>query len=71
MAKFLSVVAASRGVRYATVGLIADRYGRHFIGILRHPAQYWGWLLFFGVVILVLIAGGIIFNKRLEAWPSS
>jgi membrane protein YqaA with SNARE-associated domain len=65
LSKFLGIVAISRGVRYAAIALIADRYGRDFIGILRHPTRYWGWLLVFAVIILLLIAGGILFNKRL------
>ena len=71
LAKFLSVVAVSRGVRYSMIALIADRYGRDFVGVLRHPTQYWGWLLLFAVIILVLIAAGILFNKRLATWPDS
>jgi len=67
LAKFLTVVAASRCVRYTVIALVADRYGRSFIGILRHPTQYWGWLLLFSVVVLILIGGGILFNKKLAA----
>jgi len=68
-AKFLAVVAVSRAVRYSVIALVADRYGRSVIGVLRHPTQYWGWLLLFTAVILVLIGAGILFNKRLAAAP--
>jgi len=65
LVKFVSVVAASRAVRYTAIALIADRYGRNFVGILRHPTQYWGWLLVFAAVVVILIGGGLLFNKRL------
>jgi membrane protein YqaA with SNARE-associated domain len=65
LAKFVVVVAGSRGFRYTAIGLVADLYGRSFIRILRHPTQYWGWLLLFTAIILILIGGGILFNKRL------
>jgi len=65
--KFMTVVTLSRAVRYSAVALIADYYGRHFIRVLRHPAQYWGWLLLFIAVIAVVVAGGILLQKRLES----
>ncbi len=65
--KFLTVVAICRGIRYSLVAIIADRYGRHFIRILLHPTQYWGWLLLFAAIILTVIAAGIAVNKRLAA----
>ena len=69
-ARFLAIVAISRGVRYATIALIADLYGRRFIGILRHPTQSWGWLLLFTAVILVLIGTGVLFNRRISTAPT-
>jgi len=57
----------SRAARYSAVALIADYYGRNFIRVLRHPAQYWGWLLVLVTVIAVVVAGGILLQKRLEA----
>jgi membrane protein YqaA with SNARE-associated domain len=65
--KFLTVVAICRGARYTLVAIIADRYGRHFVRVLSHPTQYWGWLLLFAAVILAVIAAGIVLNKRLAA----
>jgi membrane protein YqaA with SNARE-associated domain len=70
LTRFISVVAISRGVRYGVIALVADRYGRSFTGILRHPTQYWGWLLTFTIVIVILIGAGIVFNRRLTAAPS-
>jgi len=65
--RFLTVVTICRGVRYASIAIIADHYGRHFIHVLRHPVQYWGWLLLFAAAILSLIVAGIVLNRRLAA----
>jgi hypothetical protein len=35
--------------------------------VLRHPSQYWGWLLLFAAVIFSLIMAGILLNRRLTA----
>jgi membrane protein YqaA with SNARE-associated domain len=63
--KFLAVVAIGRAARYAAIAIVADHYGRHFINMLRHPTQYWGWVLLFCAMIFGLIAGGILINRRL------
>jgi len=68
--KFLTVVAICRGARYTLVAMIADHYGRHFIRVLRHPIQYWGWLLLFAAIILAVISMGIVLNRRLAAAES-
>jgi membrane protein YqaA with SNARE-associated domain len=70
LGKFLAVVAISRAVRYSVIALVADHYGRHFIRALRHPTQYWGWLLVFAVITIGVIVGGILINRRLEAAPA-
>jgi membrane protein YqaA with SNARE-associated domain len=69
--RFLTVVTICRGARYAFIALIADHYGRHFIRVLRHPAQYWGWSLLFAAVILSLTIAGIVLNRRLAATTTS
>jgi len=63
--KFLAIVAVCRAARYSAIAIIADHYGRHFIRMLRHPTQYWGWLLVLAAMIFGLIAGGILINRRL------
>jgi membrane protein YqaA with SNARE-associated domain len=63
--KFLAIVTIGRGARYAIIAVVADLYGRHFIRVLRHPTQYWGWFLLFTVMIFGLIAGGILINRQL------
>ena len=67
VAKFLTVVTICRGARYTLVAIIADHYGRHFVRVLRHPVQYWGWLLLFAALILSVILAGVMLNKRLAA----
>ena len=64
--KFLLVVGLCRAVRYSLIAVLAMHYGRHFVRAVRHPDQYWGWLLLFAVVIGSIVAGGIVLNKRLE-----
>jgi membrane protein YqaA with SNARE-associated domain len=66
MSKYLPIVAVCRGARYSAIAIVADLYGRHFIRVLRHPTQYWGWLLLFAAVTAGLIGGGILINRRLE-----
>jgi membrane protein YqaA with SNARE-associated domain len=67
VAKFLTVVAICRGARYTLVALIAYYYGRHFLRILLHPSQHWGWLLLFAALIVGVILAGVLLNKRLAA----
>ena len=54
-AKFLGIVLTGRALRYTVVAFLAELYGRHIIRVLRHPGQYWGWLL-----LLILIAAGLV-----------
>jgi membrane protein YqaA with SNARE-associated domain len=68
--RFLTVVTICRGARYAFIAIIADHYGRHFIRVLRHPAQYWGWLLLFAAIIFILVMAGIVLNRRLATATS-
>jgi membrane protein YqaA with SNARE-associated domain len=65
--KFLAIVTICRAVRYTAIAIVADRYGRHFARMLRHPTQSWGWLLLFTAIIFSLVAGGILINKRLAS----
>ncbi len=69
--RFLTIVALSRAVRYSAIAYVADRYGRHLVRILRHPTQYWGWLLFFVALAVILIAGGILISRQIEHLPQS
>jgi membrane protein YqaA with SNARE-associated domain len=64
--RFLTVVAVCRMVRYFSIAFIAEHYGRHFIRVLRHPMQYWGWFVFFVILTCGLIVGGIVISRRLE-----
>lgn len=63
--KYLAIVTVCRAARYSTIAIAADLSGRHFIRVLRHPAQYWGWLSLFAAMIAGLITVGILINRRL------
>jgi membrane protein YqaA with SNARE-associated domain len=70
--KYLLLVFLSRGLRYAGIALVADHYGRHFIRVLRHPLQYWPWvlLLICAVVALALTANWLRGLGQSEPSPS-
>lgn len=63
--KFLLIVSTGRALRYSLVAIVADHYGRHFIRVLRHPTQYWNWMLLFLALAIALIAAGVLINRRL------
>ncbi len=65
--KYLTIITLSRAVRYTAIAVAADLYGRHFIRVLRHPTQYWGWLLLFAAMVFGLITAGILINRRLAS----
>ncbi len=64
--KFVAVVAVCRAIRYSAIAIVADMYGRRFVRAMRHPMQYWGWMLLFTLLALGCVAGGILVNRRLE-----
>jgi membrane protein YqaA with SNARE-associated domain len=65
MRKYLPIVTVCRAARYSAIGIVADLYGRHFIRVIRHPVQYWGWLLLFCAIAFGLIATGILINRKI------
>jgi len=67
VARYLAIVSVGRAARYSAIAIVADLYGRHFIRVLRHPTQYWGWLLVFAAMVFGLTTAGILINKRLAA----
>ena len=67
LSKYVVLVFICRAARYSVIAIIADLYGRHFIRVLRHPVQYWGWFLGFAALAIGLIAAGILINRRIEA----
>jgi membrane protein YqaA with SNARE-associated domain len=71
LSKFLPVVSVCRAARYSAIAIVADLYGRHFIRVLRHPLQYWGWLLLFIALTIGLIATGVLINRRLTVAPTA
>lgn len=64
--RFLAIVTACRGARYFTIAFVAGHYGRHFLRVLRHPTQHWGWIAFAVLLAIGLVAGGILASHRLE-----
>lgn len=66
LGRFLAIVTICRGVRYFGIAFIAGHYGRHFLRVLRHPMQHWGWVALFVGLTIVLLAGGIFVSRRLE-----
>ncbi|HEX3741198.1 MAG TPA: VTT domain-containing protein [Terriglobales bacterium] len=68
--RFLTIVAASRVVRYFGIAFVASYYGRRILRVLRHPIQHWGWLVLFLVLTGALIAVGIVISQRLDAAPA-
>ena len=64
--RFLTIVTVCRGARYFTIAFVAGHYGRHFLRVLRHPTQHWGWVSVAAVLAMVLLVGGILASRRLE-----
>lgn len=69
--KFLTIVALARAVRYFGIAYLAGHYGRHFLRVLRHPMQHWGWMLLVVGLTGLLIAVGVIASHRLQAAETS
>lgn len=68
--RFLTVVTLARGIRYFGIAFLAGLYGRHFLRVLRHPLQYWGWLLSFLAITVAFIVGGIVASRWAETSTS-
>ncbi len=64
--RFMAIVTICRGIRYFGIAFVAAHYGRHFLRVLRHPLQHWGWLALFVGFTCVLVAGGVVLSRRLE-----
>ena len=69
--RFVVVVGLARAVRYSGVAIVADIYGRSIIRVLRHPTQYWGWLLVAVVIIAAILAAGAMLNREIEQSPDT
>lgn len=63
--RYLAIITVCRAARYSVIAIVADHYGRSFVHALRHPAQYWGWLLALLILVIGLIVGGIVINRRI------
>jgi membrane protein YqaA with SNARE-associated domain len=68
--RFLAIVTICRAARYFGVAYVASHYGRHFLRVLRHPLEHWGWLALFIMLTVLLVVAGIIGSRRLETVPA-
>lgn len=64
--RFLAVVALCRTLRYSLVAILAGRYGADFVRVIRHPGQYWGWLLLLTAVIISAVVLGVWIYRKFE-----
>jgi len=69
--KYLIVVGVCRVVRYSLIAILADHYGPQVMRVLRHPAQYWTWLLLIAAIMAGVVAIVIVIEKRLESISGS
>jgi membrane protein YqaA with SNARE-associated domain len=65
--RFVAVVALARLARYSLIAFLAERYGRHFLKVVRHPDQYWGWLLLIAAIVAGAVVAAIRVNRQLES----
>ncbi len=65
--RFLVVVALCRAARYLAIAYVADRLGRHVLGVIRHPVRYWPWLLLIAASVAVFSILAMRISKRLSA----
>ena len=63
--KYIPLVAVCRAARYSAIAIVADLYGRRFIRVLRHPLQYWPWLLLFAALAVGLAVTAILVNRKM------
>jgi len=71
MRKYFTVVVPCRTLRYSFLAILADHYGNQFIYVLRHPAQYWVWLLLVVAILAGVFAIGIVISKRIATVPAN
>jgi membrane protein YqaA with SNARE-associated domain len=68
--RFLAIVTVCRATRYFAIAFVASHYGRHFLRVLRHPTQHWGWIAGGLILAMILVAAGILLSRRLETAAS-
>ena len=65
--RFLIVVALCRAARYVAIAYVADRLGRHVLGVIRHPVRYWPWLLLIAASVAIFSILAMRVSRRLSA----
>jgi membrane protein YqaA with SNARE-associated domain len=71
LGKFIAVVAVCRGIRYATIALVASLYGRNFVRALRNPGHYYGWMIAIGIVLVLVVTLTLLLRKRSRLQPEA
>lgn len=66
LSKYLVVVTVCRAARYGGIAIGADYVGRRFVHVVRHPGQYWGWLLGIAALLIAIFGASILVRKRIE-----
>lgn len=64
--RFLIVVAISRGIRYMLIAAVASFYGRQFVRFIRHPSQYYGWIIVIALALVMGIFAAVQMRKYLQ-----
>jgi len=67
--RYLVTVAGGRALRYGLLAWAGERYGRHFIRLVRNPSRYLGWSILIGVLMIAIIAGGLYLRRWLREEP--
>jgi membrane protein YqaA with SNARE-associated domain len=69
--RYLIVVGIARALRYSLVGFLAARYGRSFLRALRHPVDYWGWLLLLATLVTAAVIAVTAMNRHMASASGS
>ena len=69
--KYFTVVVLCRVLRYSFLAILANLYGNEVIHVLRHPAQYWVWLLLVVAIVAGVAAIGVVVSKRIVPTPAN
>lgn len=63
LTKYLTIVLLSRGARYLTIALLAERYGRRLARVFLHPWQYWPWSAGLLAIVVVFAGAGLMVSR--------
>jgi hypothetical protein len=66
-ARLLTVIAAMRVVRFAIIGALAIKFGRHILRIAQEPAFHWAVLIFLAICLIgsaISIRGWVVRSRN-------